>query len=411
MKLLKTSEEIGEEISRCIEEYSNISFAVAWIKDNKIYQKLLKNKDKIQFSTVGIDFAGTDVNVLKDFQNSNKVKIYKGEYIFHPKIYVFYENKKDYTVIIGSANLTNGGMVYNNECAVLFTEKDKGISLKDILRQLNIYFNKAKIITEDIINEYSKEYKYIQDNNERIVKRLESTKQKINKAPYINLKWEEVSEIIKQIDFDVRSEMLDDIQKIFKKLDNSNIKFRNSELDDRRMIIGNSKDRDDKYRALGGLAANGNAQKILLNVDNTKNDECRQISEALDRIESLNDNNICLPFPETTVRNILEKVMGIEGCGISTATRLLAVKRPDLFLCVNKGNQNSIKELFGFKISGNNNEKKIENYIKLLKIIYNSDYFNHKLTQNEKQDKALVTISKYRVALLDSLLRKENNNI
>lgn len=195
--------------------------------------------------------------------------------------------------------------------------------------------------------------------------------------------------------------MLDDIQKIFKKLDNSNIKFRNSELDDRRMIIGNSKDRDDKYRALGGLAANGNAQKILLNVDNTKNDECRQISEALDRIESLNDNNICLPFPETTVRNILEKVMGIEGCGISTATRLLAVKRPDLFLCVNEGNQGFIKELFGFRISG---KYEIDKYIQLLKMIYNTDYFNHKLTKEEKQDEALVTISKYRVALLDSYL-------
>ena len=103
--------------------------------------------------------------------------------------------------------------------------------------------------------------------------------------------------------------------------------------------------------------------------------------------------------------------MNEKNVNIGIATRLLAVKRPDLFLCVNDGNQNSIKELFGFKISGNNNKKKIENYIKLLKIIYNSDYFNHKLTQNEKQDEALVTISKYRVALLDSLLRKENNNI
>lgn len=191
MKLLKTSEEIGKEISDCLDKYNNISFAVAWIKDNKIYQKLLKNKDKIQFSTVGIDFAGTDVNVLKDFQNSNKVKIYKGEYTFHPKIYVFY-NRTKYKAIVGSANLTNGGMVNNNECAVLFTESN-GILLDNVLETLEDYFDKAKIITEDIINEYSKEYRYIQDNNNSIVKRLEPTKQKINEAPFINLQWEEVS--------------------------------------------------------------------------------------------------------------------------------------------------------------------------------------------------------------------------
>lgn len=402
MKLLKTSKEIGNEIYRCIEEYSNISFAVAWIKNNKIYQKLLKNKDKIQFSTVGIDFAGTDVNVLKDFQNSNKVKIYKWEYTFHPKIYVFY-NRTKYKAIIGSANLTEGGMYNNDECAVLFTESD-GVLLDNVLEKLEDYFDKAKIITDGIIETYSKEYEAIKENNNSIVKRLEPTKQKIDEAPYIDLKWGEVSEIIQQIDFVDRSGMLNDIQEIFKKLDDSNIKFENLELDERRMIIGNSKDVNNKYRAFGGLASGGKAQQILLNQDDTKNTELRSIIEELDKIELLNEDNMCHPVSETIVRNIVKTVMGIEGCGISTVTRLLAVKRPDLFLCVNDGNQNSIKELFGFRISG---KYEIDKYIKLLKMIYNTDYFNHKLTKEEKQDEALVTISKYRVALLDSYLLQD----
>ena len=45
-------------------------------------------------------------------------------------------------------------------------------------------YNKAKIITSDIINEYSKEYQVIQDNSNSIVKRLEPIKHKINEAPY-----------------------------------------------------------------------------------------------------------------------------------------------------------------------------------------------------------------------------------
>lgn len=402
MEVLKTSKEIGNEIYRCIEEYSNISFAVAWIKNNKIYQKLLKNKDKIHFSTVGIDFAGTDVNVLKDFQNSNKVKIYKGEYTFHPKIYVFY-NRTKYKAIIGSANLTEGGMYNNDECAVLFTESD-GVLLDNVLEKLEDCFDKAKIITDGIIETYSKEYEAIKENNNSIVKRLEPTKQKIDEAPYIDLKWGEVSEIIQQIDFVDRSGMLNEIQEIFKKLDDSNIKFENLELDERRMIIGNSKDINNKYRAFGGLASGGKAQQILLNQDDTKNTELRSIIEELDKIELLNEDNMCHPVSETIVRNILKIVMGIEGCGISTVTRLLAVKRPDLFLCVNDGNQDSIKELFGFRISG---KYEIDKYIQLLKMIYNTDYFNHKLTKEEKQDEALVTISKYRVALLDSYLLQD----
>lgn len=396
MKLLKTSEEIGKAISRCIKEYSNISFAVAWIKDNKIYQKLLKNKDKIQFSTVGIDFAGTDVNVLKDFQNSNKVKIYKGEYTFHPKIYVFYENKKDYTVIIGSANLTNGGMLQNDECAILFTVDDKGIFLKDILIQLKIYFNNAIIITEGIINEYSKAYKDIKKNNEIIQKRLESTKQEINEAIYINLKWDEVSNNIRSSTYlNIRIEVLDEIQDIFRNLEKNNkslFYLMKNDEENFKKVIGRLGD----YRAFGGL----------FTYDMKRPDD-KILSKYLSKIK-LGPINQADIFNQ--VKEYLQ-VMNEKNVNIGIATRLLAVKRPDLFLCVNDGNQNSIKELFGFKISGNNNEKKIENYIKLLKIIYNSDYFNHKLTQNEKQDKALVTISKYRVALLDSLLRKENNNI
>lgn len=385
MKLLKTPEEIGYEISRCIGEYSNLSFAVAWIKDNKIYQKLLKNKDKIQFSTVGIDFVGTDINVLKDFQNSNKVKIYKGEYTFHPKIYVFY-NRTKYKAIVGSANLTNGGMVHNNECAVLFTENDKGISLKDILGQLNIYFNKAKIITEDIINEYSKEYKYIQDNNESIVKRLESIKQKINEAPFINLKWEEVSNNIKSSKYlNIRIEVLDEIQDIFKNLEKNNESLfyliKNDE-ENFKKVIGRLGD----YRAFGGLVTY-----------DMKRPDDKILSKYLSKIK-LGPINQADIFNQ--VKEYLQ-VMNEKNINISTATRLLAVKRPDLFLCVNKGNQDFIKELFGFKISG------IDKYIQLLKMIYNTDYFNHKLTKEEKQDEALVTISKYRVALLDSYLLQD----
>ncbi len=385
MKLLKTSEEIGEAISRCIEEYSNISFAVAWIKNNEIYQKLLKNKDKIQFSTVGIDFAGTDVNVLKDFQNSNKVKIYKGEFTFHPKIYVFY-NRTKYKAIVGSANLTNGGMVHNNECAVLFTENDKGISLKDILGQLNIYFNQAKIITEDIINEYSKEYKYIQDNNESIVKRLESTKQKINEAPFINLKWEEVSKNIKSSKYlNIRIEVLEEIQDIFRNLEKNNkslFYLMKNDEENFKKVIGRLGD----YRAFGGL----------FTYDMKRPDD-KKLSKYLSKIK-------LGPINQADIFNQLKEylqIMNEKNVKIGIATRLLAVKRPDLFLCVNDGNQNSIKELFGFKISG------IDEYIQLLKIIYNTDYFNHKLTKDEKQDEALVTISKYRVALLDSYLLQD----
>lgn len=404
MKLLKTSKEIGRAISGCIKRYNNISFSVAWIKVNDIYDELLNKKSKIKYSTFGIDFAGTDIKVLNDFKNSDNVKIYKGEYTFHPKIYLFYNNKKEYTVIIGSANLTSGGMGKNEECAVLLKNKGKKF-LDDILKTLLGYFNEAKIITEDISDEYSKEYGDIQKNKENVEKKLKSIKQTIDKAPDIYLNWEKVSGIIKKIDFDNRSEILNDIQQIFKELEDNGIKFENIKLDDRRKIIGS---KENEYLAFGGLRNAGKAMGILINKNGKYNKELKKISEALENIDVLSNDNQLKPLPEEKVRKFLEVINGIKGMSISTATRLLALKRPDLFLCVNSGNQNYIKELFGFKITGNTNDIKIKKYIQLLKMIYKTDYFNHKLMKDEQKDKALITISKYRVALLDNyLLRNE----
>lgn len=294
-------------------------------------------------------------------------------------------NKTRYTAIIGSANLTNGGMFHNDECAVLFIEKDD-VLLDNVLETLEDYFGKAKIITEDIINEYSKEYKDIKKNNEIIQKRLEPTKQKIDEAPYINLKWKEVIEIIRENkDLYDRIKVLDEIQNIFKNLEKNNKSLNDLMSHIFNKVIGYS----GIYVFFGGL-------RCYYKEPNKK-----ILSNYLGKIK------LGL-ISQTNILDIVEEYLQIiekeDNIGIATATRLLAVKRPDLFLCVNNGNQDSIKKLFGFEISG---KSEIAKYIQLLKMIYNTDYFNHKLTKDEKQDKTLVAISKYRVALLDSMLRKK----
>lgn len=416
MKLLKTSKEIGEVISDCLDKYNNVSFAVAWIKDNNIYQELLEHKDKIQFSTVGIDFAGTDINVLNDFKYSDNVKIYKGKYTFHPKIYVFY-NITRYTAIIGSANLTNGGMFNNDECAVLLTKED-GVLLKDILKILEEYFDKAKIITSDIINEYSKEYQVIQDNSNSIVKRLEPIKHKINEAPYINLKWEEVSKSIRNFE-DIKDhvKMLENIQEIFRNISTKRIKFESKELvEERNKIIGNfvrDNENNNIYRVFGGLFNAGKAKGIFVNKNGEYTETLKKIGEALETIDILTKDTFKKIIHKSIVRNFLNSILNIKGCNLTTATRLLTVKRPDLFICINngsnnkdsnkfKGNSKIINDIFKISFNSSNKDTLIKNYIDLLGKIYNTDYFKYPLIQNDD-------ISNYRVAFLDRYFQALKN--
>lgn len=413
MKLLRNASEIGKAILNCIKDkkYNYVSFAVAWIKtqNNDVYDTLIKYKKKIRYSTLGIDFAGTDKAVLVELKSSN-VRICKndGNYTFHPKIYLFYNDKKEYTAVIGSANLTCGGMYHNDECAVLFTEQDNSKMFSRLKKQLKHYFEHAKPITDTLLDEYSILIDNISIKNEEIKKMMISANKIIDETPYINLTWEDISKFILEYDFESRKEMLNDIQEIFLNMHKNKYNFEDLDIDSRRMIIGNGKKDDNIYKAFGGIGSAGSAQGIIINENDEYHDDLHNIGKALYNIPVLT-NKTFQKFPEDTVREFLNTVFSIKGCGISTATRLLTVKRPDLFVCINsekenderKGNKIAVEKIFGIKF--NNQKKDINNYIKLLKMIYNTDYYNHLVTEEEKKKNInYEVISMYRAAFLDS---------
>jgi HKD family nuclease len=71
--------------------------------------------------TVGVDLGGTSRDVLEELLRWNcEVFIFHNPIpraTFHPKIYLF-ENATETTLIVGSNNLTDGGLYTNYEAAV-----------------------------------------------------------------------------------------------------------------------------------------------------------------------------------------------------------------------------------------------------------------------------------------------------
>jgi TIR domain len=65
-----------------------------------------------------------------------------------------------------------------------------------------------------------------------------------------------------------------------------------------------------------------------------------ELSEALDEIPT--DDDIT---DEALVR-ISERAFALRGVGLACWTRLLSMKRPDLFLCVNSANKNRVRQIF-----------------------------------------------------------------
>src|SRR5690606_14642815 len=84
------------------------------------YLNIAQNNFKDLNLIVGVDLDGTSKEALEEILalNINSYIFYQKEQpVFHPKIYLF-EGVKEFKIIIGSSNLTRGGLFTNVESSM-----------------------------------------------------------------------------------------------------------------------------------------------------------------------------------------------------------------------------------------------------------------------------------------------------
>ena len=104
-------------------------------------REIAKSGIKEKNIIVGIDNKITTVEALQCLINlgfEGKVYHTSGSEIFHPKFYLF-ENANVYSLIVGSANMTTGGLALNDECAILI----EGTKNESIYVEANDTFNRV----------------------------------------------------------------------------------------------------------------------------------------------------------------------------------------------------------------------------------------------------------------------------
>ena len=118
---------------------------------------------------VGIDNKITSVEALSELIRlgfDGRIYHTSGSEIFHPKFYLF-ENDNEFTLIIGSNNLTTGGLVINDECAVVIQGTKDELVYKQADEAYNQIWNTnnkadkpiVRPLTEEVIGElYVQEY-------------------------------------------------------------------------------------------------------------------------------------------------------------------------------------------------------------------------------------------------------------
>ena len=184
---------IGNIINLELQNSNNVQIAVAFLKFSgiKVIDKSLKQclDNGGNFEIIaGLDFKTTDPKAMNYFislkKNYSKVGFYcfgdkgknKTNIVFHPKIYLF-ENGKETTAIVGSTNLTGGGLLSNFEVNTIFKEK-KPLYYS----QLQAIYNSIKFTDslftpdEEYLNGYSDVFKAFSRSEKDALKDKEISK-------------------------------------------------------------------------------------------------------------------------------------------------------------------------------------------------------------------------------------------
>lgn len=393
MELLTTPKEIENMLCVLMKSYKTISFASAWASGNsKAFKMLLKNKNKINKIVVGIHFYQTNPNFINEFTDNKKVKfITNPSGVFHPKIYLFSNSNEDWKCLIGSANFTKSALEKNSEIMICLSDKDIGSNevYTRLTNEIDEFYRRAKIFTKNDLMLYQKVWdkkaKHILDLKDKFGS--SNSSKPIYQSKIIMLDWNKYYDEVKNdknSSFYIRLELLRKAKKYF----TENTFHAMTDIQ-RKQIAGIVKrDMDNTeldWMYFGHMASPRFKKRI--------SDEYINISKALEYIPSKG-----IVQKEDYMKYIdYFKNNSNYGYGVPTISRLLSMKRPDVFFCLTGGNEQKLYIDFGIeKID----RKEYERYWdEIIQRIHKAEWFNVKKPKDSEEKELWIN----RVAMLDAI--------
>jgi len=139
---------LADVLNEQIQDANYLRFAVAFAKNSgfQIIKDSLEDflgKSGKAIFLIGLDFSSSDPNVLRDLfsyqekSNSFELLCYRGGEAsevstYHPKVYLINGDVKQNTAIVGSSNLTRGGLISNTEANILISSDDDSEIFSDL---------------------------------------------------------------------------------------------------------------------------------------------------------------------------------------------------------------------------------------------------------------------------------------
>ena len=405
MKLeLIPQEELEGAFLKLMEDYSHYYWAVAWAGiSSQCFAKLKKNKKKIKQIVVGTHFYQTHPDFIKEFIKSEKVRfVSRTDDLFHPKIFLF-ENgpKKNWALFIGSANFTEAAFTRNTEAVVLIEPGDTSSNtLREQAKNLiEESWKSAERYDSKKLKGYRgfwKRYKSKLDVlGERYGTDLGQGKKPLHQSDIATMSWRDFCKKIKikdeQLIIEDRLKALDKAAKYFQKCMHSNMHFKDLDEWERKAIAGTLKDKSELANTMAWFGSMKGAGFFCKAVRENNS----KLSKALDAIPFY-----AQPVSKSDYRRFVDTFEQVEGSGIATGTRLLAMKRPDIFVCFDSANQRKLCNDFGISVSKMTFERYWD---EIIARILSSEWWNEPKPVNKLEKR----VWKYRSAFLDAIYYDE----
>ena len=352
MKLLTSHSAFNSEFKRLIKNYAHFDWAVAWASNNfPVFELLKTNRHKIRHVVIGTEFHQTHPDFIAEFINNTGVKFRIDQEalngVFHPKVYLFSNNASSWEAIIGSANFTKSAFTRNVECSVLISSADNSEDLTylQFFEQIEGLWKDATRISESTLTSYRcrwianrKRLKAVAGHNGENIR-----KAGIYDCELLNLGWPEYFNRIKNEQpttrFNDRLKLLQHTRNIF----NDKLSLVDMTLDERKRVCGTAVEDDIKWRLFGSMVGVVRLKKRI-------SENASTLSNALDMIPAI--GSVTKEHYDAYVSQLRKTFTYDKGFqGLAVTTRLLCIKRPDYFVCIDAKNKRGLAEALGLKSS------------------------------------------------------------
>ncbi len=373
-----------------------IQIAVAWGYNGKLADILMDNSSKFHSVTFGLNGFATSPDLVDRLIGTPNAFIAKADNgIFHPKLYLFRTGNK-VEAIVGSANFTNGGLDRNHEACLHIRGSDDDGIFGQIQSELSDYDSLKQPVSRSLSDCYRRQYDAarkrrgprdpILPNDKKNGKGLTSELAVMSWGKFVSATKEDVH-------FKRRMVLLRNIQRLFASVERcSDLSI--AEWKGIAGTLGNSESEhanlsEYHWDWFGSMKGLGSFASLIAKQD-------RQLAAALDCIPR-KDTVTFESFKEYSDRfkKAFKDANADRIGGYPTATRLLAMKRPDTFVCLNGKNKRDLAKALNFAP----NSLSMENYWDLVIVpIQSSPWYNA-----TRPDGSNSELWDYRVAMLDAI--------